>query len=170
MKRPSYAKTAPPKRCRSILSFCIKQRALKLASLLGYDNSASSQSSYASNYCDTLNAGVRRTLGIGSCSVVSRSLSVNGSSVVVSSSVAHASTRNGEGYGQSVIEGEASRVDRSVLRGVAVCVVDLKSDLAVALDVAVVELALINSDVGGSAVRVCSSNNYVGDGQTGSLS
>ena len=108
VKRPSYAKTAPPKRCRSVLSFCIKQRALKLAPLLGYDNSASSQSSYASNYCDTLNAGVRRTLAIGSCSVVSRSLSVNGSSVssvvVRSSSVAHASTRNGEGYGQSVIE------------------------------------------------------------------
>ena len=148
------------------MSFCIKQSALYLASLLGYDNSASSLISYASNYCDTLNAGVRRTLAIGSCSVVSRSLSVNGSSVssvvVRSSSVAHASTRNGEGYGQSVIKGEASSVDRSVLRGVAVCVVDLKSDLAVALDVAVVELALVNSNVSGSAVRVCSSDNYVG--------
>ena len=45
-----------------------------------------------------------------------------------------------------------------------------KSDLAVALDVAVVELALVNSNVSGSAVRVCSSDNYVGDGQTSSLS
>ena len=75
-------KTPLPKQWSSLL--VLSRNAVKLASLLGYDNSAGSQSSYASNYCDTLNTGVRRTLGVGSGSSVSGSLSVNSCSSVSS--------------------------------------------------------------------------------------